>query len=150
MSSNLDCPVDNVTVNETKVRLVAFFVLLLAIAYFVTANRVIVVFLLADFILRAYNLNNYSPLAIISGAVVRLLKLRNKPVDRGPKRFAAFMGLVFLVVILLTSFANLEVLTKALTGILIVFASLESLAGFCAGCYVYSVLKRFKIIKGFA
>jgi hypothetical protein len=56
MSTNLDCPVDFVTINETRARLVAFFVLLLAATCFLTANWIVAAFLLIDFSLRSFNL----------------------------------------------------------------------------------------------
>lgn len=147
MSNDLQCPVDNITVNENRVRLVAFFVLVLALICFITTNWIIAVFLLVDFTLRAFNLNNYSPLGLISGLLVKLFKLKNKPVDRAPKRFAAFIGLAFMIVIMLTLLIDLTVIAKIALVVLMIFAALESLVGFCAGCYVYSYLKRFKLIK---
>lgn len=147
MSKELDCPVDFVTVNDNRVRIVAFFVLKLAILCFITDSLTIAVILLIDFTLRAFNLNKYSPLAIIAGVFVKLLQLKNKPVDRPPKRFAAFVGLSFSVMILAALLTDFITTAKVLLGVLMVFAALESLAGFCAGCYVYSYLKRFGLIK---
>jgi hypothetical protein len=147
MSKELDCPVDFVTVNENRVRIVAFFVLKLAILCFITDSLTIAGILLIDFTLRAFNLNKYSPLAIIAGVFVKLLQLNNKPVDRAPKRFAAFVGLSFSVMILAALLTDFITTAKVLLGVLMVFAALESLAGFCAGCYVYSYLKQFGLIK---
>jgi hypothetical protein len=144
--NNLDCPVDHITVNENKVRITAFFVLILAIITLITSNCLLIAFLLIDFTLRAFNLNAYSPLGLLSGAVVKQFGLKNKPVDRAPKRFAAFVGVIFLAGILITRFVSLTLESNILIVILIVFASLESFMGFCAGCYVYTILKRFKLI----
>jgi hypothetical protein len=147
MSNDLECPVDNITVNESRVRLVAFFVLVLALICFITTNWIIVVFLLVDFTLRTFNLNSYSLLSLISGQLVKLFKLKNKPVDRAPKRFAAFIGLIFTAVITVTLLIDLSAIAKIALVVLMIFAALESLVGFCAGCYVYSYLKHFKLIK---
>ncbi|MDB5158549.1 MAG: hypothetical protein JWR50_3256 [Mucilaginibacter sp.] len=145
---NLDCPVDFIAINENRARLVAFFVGVLGAVCFITTNWLISAFLLADFTLRSFNLNNYSPLGlIISGELLKLFKIKNKPVDRAPKRFAAFMGLVFVAIITLSLLTGLITLAKAALVILMIFAALESFAGFCAGCYVYSYLKRLKLIK---
>jgi hypothetical protein len=78
-NNTLDCPVDFVAINENRARLVAFFVGVLGAVCFITANWLISAFLLADFILRAFNLNNYSPLGLISGELLRLFKIKNKP-----------------------------------------------------------------------
>jgi hypothetical protein len=147
MNNDLECPVDFVTINENRARMVAFLVLILAVICFVTANTIIAAFLLADFTLRSFNLNKFSPLAIIAGGLIKLLQLKNKPVDRAPKRFAAFVGLSFMVMILLALLTDFITTAKVLLVVLMIFAALESLAGFCAGCYVYSYLKQFGLIK---
>lgn len=72
--------------------MVAFLVLVLAAICFATANSIIASFLLVDFTLRSLNLNKFSPLAFIAGVMIKLLQIKNKPVDRAPKRFAAFVG----------------------------------------------------------
>jgi hypothetical protein len=143
-SAGASCPVDLVKVDETRVRVVAFFVLVLALVFIVSGKVIIVAFLLADFLLRAFNLQTWSPLAVISGAVVKQFGFKTKPVDRAPKRFAAFVGLVFFTAILILSALGFSLAGGLLTGVLIVFASLESFAGFCAGCYVYGFLPRFR------
>ncbi|MFD2147669.1 DUF4395 domain-containing protein [Mucilaginibacter antarcticus] len=147
MRNNLDCPVDFVKVNENRVRLVATMVLTLAFICSITANWLIPAFLFIDFALRAFNLNTYSPLAIIAGMIIKLFDIKNKPVDRAPKRFAAFIGLGFMAMILLSLFGGFTTIAKVLLIIIMVFAALESLAGFCAGCYVYTYLKRLGLTK---
>ncbi|BAU54701.1 DUF4395 domain-containing protein [Mucilaginibacter gotjawali] len=142
--NTLDCPVDFVKVDENRIRVVAFFVVLFVLFYVINGNPVSIGLLLADFLLRAFNLNAYSPLAIISGAVVKQLSLKPKPVDRAPKRFASFMGVAFLFLVLISFLSNFIVLSKVIAGIMIIFASLESFAGFCAGCHVYTLINRFK------
>ncbi len=147
MKNSADCPVDFITVNESKVRVVAFFVLVAATVYLVTTSWIVAAVLSVDFLLRAFNLNAYSPFGIISDEIVKLFKLQNKPVDRAPKRFATFTGLVFSTAILITSLTQLTETSEILTVVLIIFAALESFVCFCAGCYVYSLLKRLNIIK---
>ncbi|MCC8426521.1 DUF4395 domain-containing protein [Mucilaginibacter sp. UR6-11] len=148
MEDNLNCPIDYITINENRARMVAFFVVLLALTcFFTTTNWIIAAFLLVDFALRVFNLNNYSPLGLISGRLIKLFKVKNKPVDRAPKRFAAFIGLVFSGFITLMLIIGLITAARIILAVLIVFAILESFFGFCAGCHVYSYLKRFKMIK---
>jgi len=145
--SYMDCPVDFIPVNENKARLTAFFVLILAIVYLFTGFWLIIAFLVGDFFFRTFNLGRYSPLSFISDAVIKQLKIKNKPVDRAPKRFAAGMGLTFNLIILTLIILHFALAANVLTIILCCFAALESFAGFCAGCYVYfagkSVLKLF-------
>lgn len=143
-AEGLNCPVDLVKLDEHRVRLVAFFVLLLGVVFILTGNALVAAFLLADFLLRALNLPIYSPLAWLGGVVVKQAGLKSKPVDRAPKRFAAFVGLVFLAAILTATLTGFALTAKIIAGVLVVFAALESLLGFCAGCYVYALIGKFR------
>jgi hypothetical protein len=147
MNNDLDCPVDFIPINENRARMVALLVLILVVLCFDTVNWLIAAFLFVDFTLRSFNLNAYSPLAIIARVLIKLLQIKNKPVDRAPKRFAAFIGLSFMLMILLALLTGFIITAKVLLVVLMVFAALESIAGFCAGCYVYTYLKRFGLIK---
>ena len=141
-----ECPVDFITVNENRVRLTALWVLLLVVASFFVYPLPVFIFLVIDFFLRAFNFGKFSPLNILSGAVVKQFKIPNKPIDQAPKRFAAGVGFilsVLVVILLLTDF------TKTAFVFSIIFASfafLESFLSFCAGCYVYTILLKLKII----
>lgn len=138
MNTKLQCPTDLVLMNENKARITAFFVLVLGVAFLLTKLWIIIAVMAIDFLLRASNQGKYSLLAVLSDAVIKQLKIGNKPVDRAPKRFAAWIGFIFTISILIVIGLKLELTVIILTSILLVFAALESLAGFCAGCYVYS------------
>ena len=137
----MECPVDFIPINENKARLTAFFVFTLTIIYLLNGFWLIMAFLLFDFTLRAFNLGKYSLLGFISDAIIKQLKIKNKPVDRAPKRFAAGVGLIFSLAILIAGYFQQQLIVYALSGVLIFFAFLESFLGFCAGCYVYSAGK---------
>lgn len=142
-SKEIQCPVDFVSMNENKARLTALFVLILGTVFLVTGLWFIMAFLVIDFLLRANNLGKYSLLAILSDVVIKQLKIKNKPTDRAPKRFAAGVGLVFTLGILVLTLLHLDTATLLVTLVLLLFAFLESFVGFCAGCYVYSMLQKF-------
>ena len=134
----LQCPVDFVPINENKARVTAFFVLGLVITYLLTQVWFILALLAIDFLLRATNAGKYSPLGFLADAVIKQLSIKNKPVDRGSKRFAASVGFVFIISILVLLVLKQDLPAQVLTYIMAVFAVLEAFAGFCAGCYVYS------------
>ncbi|CAN5655455.1 DUF4395 domain-containing protein [soil metagenome] len=138
---NLDCPIDGVQVNENKVRLIAGFVLLTALLYLLTDWGLLLLLLITDFGLRVLKLPKFSPFGKVAEFVVRQLRLPFKSTDQAPKRFAAGIGLVFSITMLVLY--SLGINTFVITSTLIVFAILESFAGFCAGCYVYTFLKPF-------
>lgn len=141
ISEDLQCPVDHVKVNENKVRMIALLVLILGLLYLFTGYNFIIMLLVSDFFTRAFNRQKYSPLGWLAGKLVYSFKIPNKPTDRGPKRFAAGMGFIFVVFILTAIIAEWFVLLLPLTLLLCVFAFLESFGGFCVGCYVYTGLQ---------
>ncbi len=131
--------------NESKVRLIAFFVFLLCCIYAYSLLLFLPLLLIIDFGLRSFNLVKFSLLGIIAGWLVTGLKLPVKPVFLPPKRFAARIGLGFSLAIFVVHVAGFN--TFILTGVLICFAALESFAGFCAGCYVFDFIQRFKRVQ---
>jgi hypothetical protein len=142
MKTELECPVDFVVINENKARMTAFFVFVLAIIFLIIHLWIIPAFLVADFFIRANNWGKYSLLGILSDAIIKQVGIKNKPTDRAPKRFAAGVGLVFTVFILAATLLQLITLALVLTYVIVLFAFLESFVGFCAGCYVYTILKK--------
>jgi hypothetical protein len=128
--------------SESKIRLIAFFVMLLGVVYIITGTLLVPLFLVIDFSLRSFDLGKYSPMAALSGLIVRVGRLPVKPVYLPPKRFAARMGLTFCVLIVVLHLIGINALIPAC--ILTIFAALESLAGFCAGCYVYDWMVRLR------
>lgn len=132
----------SITSSESRIRLTAFFVLLLMIAYMITGIGLIPIFLLLDFTLRGFGLGAYSPLSWISGRLVTALKLPVKPVYMPPKRFAARIGFLFCLAIVVAHYMYLS--TVILSAIIAGFAALESLVGFCAGCYVFNAYARLR------
>jgi Domain of unknown function (DUF4395) len=148
MENDVQCPVDLVLINENKARLTAFFVLILSTTFLVTGLWILIAFLVLDFFLRANSLSKYSLLAILSDVIIKQLKIKNKPTDRAPKRFAAGVGLIFTGGILILALLHLAIATIVVTAVLLLFAFLESFVGFCAGCYAYSLLhKAAKLLK---
>ena len=143
----MECPVDFIKINENKARLTAFFVLVLTLVYLRTGFWLIMAFLMVDFAIRAFNLGKYSLIGFVSDAVIKQLNIKNKPVDRAPKRFAAGVGLVFTAAILVAFFLGLPFVPMVLAVIMALFAMLESFFGFCAGCYVYDFGRKITLFK---
>jgi len=132
------------TSSESKVRITAFFVLILTLAYLITGFGVFPLILLADFTLRSFNKAAYSPLAFLAGRTAAALKLPVTPVYMPPKRFAARVGFVFCAAITILHYIGMEISATLLGFVMGGFAALESLAGFCAGCYVYNAWARIR------
>ncbi len=130
------------TTNESKVRLIALFVFASTITYIFTNFIAIPTLLVVDFALRSFDLGKFSPFAVMSDWLVKLLTLPVKSVYLPPKRFAARIGLMFSVTILSLQLAGIS--TIIVGSVLAFFAALESFLSICAGCYVYSFLQQFR------
>jgi glucan phosphoethanolaminetransferase (alkaline phosphatase superfamily) len=67
-----------------------------------------------------------------------MLGFDRKPIDKAPKIFAARLGFLmsFIMVILVASGSMVS--SYVIGGILTLFATLELVIGFCAGCFLYS------------
>lgn len=142
MSFEIKCPVDFKKVNENKVRLTAFWVLLLAILIVLTNSWIGSGFLLVDFALRAFDFGKFSFLNWLSDIAIKSFNFSTKFIDQAPKIFAAKIGLGFTIFILATLLGDNFTLASYITAVLIFFAFLESVLGICAGCYVYTFYKR--------
>ena len=132
------------TSSESKIRLTAFFALALIVAYLISGFGIFLLILLLDFALRAFGAGQYSPFAYLAGQISTALKLSNKPVYMPPKRFAARVGFVFCLAITILHYGEFEISATLIGFLLGAFAALESLAGFCAGCYVYNYWARVR------
>lgn len=143
MSFDVTCPADFKPVNENKIRLTALWVVILTSIYLRTNEVTFVAILLSDFFLRGFNFGKYSPLHLLSDQVIRIFHLAYKPIDQASKRFAAKIGFVLTITILVTHILTWINLAHFLAIVIILFALMESVFGFCAGCHVYTIYKKF-------
>jgi hypothetical protein len=135
-------------VNEISARLVAGMVVMLSLAIILTDQSWLLFVLAYGFLARVATGPTLSPMGLLATRVlVPLLGNPSRPVPGPPKRFAQSIGLVFSTTALLVFYASgSEVAAKSLVGVLAVFATLESVAGFCAGCFAFNHLMRWGII----
>lgn len=136
----LICPVSTERINERVTRFNALFTIVLVVTGVYFHSAIILLLLAADFYIRAFTSLKTSPLSYISQNMVAVFKLDRKPIDKAPKIFAARLGFLMSLFIVIFSVAGLQSAALVIAGILTLFASLELLFGFCAGCYVYSYI----------
>lgn len=134
-------------VNENAARLVAVFVFTLSTLGILLESNIPAFILLYGFFARVLYGPKYEPIALFTLHVIcPFLKLADKKVFGPPKRFAQFIGLIFTIAGLIF-FHFGEMFYFILTfSILSVFAFLEGALGFCAGCYVFSLLIRWNLV----
>jgi hypothetical protein len=137
----LECPIDFVKVDENKVRLTALWILVFGIVYLILPKIFIPTLLTIDFALRGFKLGRLSALNFWSEVVVSIFKIKPKPIDQGPKLFAAKIGMFICAATVLCMLCSFDVMAYILMSMLVTFAFLESIFGFCAGCHLYTLYK---------
>ena len=102
------CPVSLKNIDSNIVRLVALQTTIVAVVFALTKMSIFTYILLYDFAVRGLKLPQLSPFATIAKVVAKLLKLKPKPTDEAPKRFALFIGLFMLIAVHILLYFNLE------------------------------------------
>lgn len=141
------CPIAFRQIDGTIVRIGAFFISLVVIAYFLTAQIFLLVFLVIDFCIRIYWHKPYSPIFQASRFVKKILTLETDMTDAGAKRLAAQFGLLFSVMLVVEGFFGFDYALYLTAGALLACTALEVLFGYCVGCKIYFVIK--KVYPGF-
>ena len=121
-------------VNEFSARFVAGMVSILTIATILTENQFVAGFLLYGFLARVATGPTLSPMGLLATRViVPVLGNPTKLVAGPPKRFAQTIGLVFSATAFIMLMLDFVLIFQITLSILVIFALLESFAGFCAG-----------------
>ena len=122
-------------------------VLILTTVIILTENQILAGFLVYGFLARVATGPTLSPMGLLATRViVPALGNLEKPVAGPPKRFAQTVGLVFSTTAFVMLWLDLVLAFQITLTILAVFAALESIAGFCAGCFVFSYLMKWGLI----
>lgn len=152
MQTKAICPINNKKADENVARSNAALTVLLLVSFQVSANPFIALFLLVDFVLRGFEQASYSPLAFVSRKIVSVLSLQPKVINAGPKFFAAKIGAVFSLSMLVSTLLGLNQLAFVISAVFGVCAFLEAAIGFCLACKIYPYthqLTHFSTSKAF-
>ena len=128
-------------VNEKAARVVAGFVAALAAITLATRSEWMIVVLAIGFLLRVIAGPKFSPLGQLATRVIAPRLGRPVLVPGPPKRFAQSVGLVTTTLAAVAAIGfDWDLLAFGLVAVLLVFALLESVVGFCAGCWAFGQL----------
>ena len=135
-------------VNEIAARMVAGMVVILTTSIIVFQIPELMFVLAYGFLARVATGPTLSPMGLLATRVlVPLVGNKVKPTAGPPKRFAQAVGLGFSAAALLLYYVfGLSFAAYAVLGVLVFFAGLESIVGFCTGCFVFGYLMRWGII----
>ncbi|MGZ4705366.1 MAG: DUF4395 domain-containing protein [Acidimicrobiales bacterium] len=131
-------------VNEISARLVAGGVVVMGLACLVLRQPWLMVVLALGFLLRVAAGPRFDPLGLLVTRVITpRLPLAERLTPGPPKRFAQAIGAAFTVSASLLYYGfGLSGLAYGLIAVLVVFATLESVLGFCMGCKVFGLLMK--------
>ena len=107
--------------------------------YTYTGAIFLVIVIAIDFFLRAFTSLKHSPFSWLALQVARVFGLPGKEIDKAPKIFAARVGLLFALAMVVLHYIHSTssvVIGLALMG----FALLESIFNVCVGCLVYTYI----------
>ena len=146
MNSNIICPISNNRIDENIARLNAAQTVVLLVLFLLSFNLIPIFLLIVDFVLRSSGQSAYSPLAIVSKKLHKILKLKSKPVNAGPKIFACSVGVVFSVIVALSASLAFVGFAFVVASIFAICAFLEAAFSFCIACRIYPFVYKFRFI----
>lgn len=134
-------------VNEKAARVVAGWVLLLGLVTLASGWHWLLLVLAVGFLARVLAGPRYSLIGQLATRVIAPRLGPAKLVPGPPKQFAQGIGLVVTGVASVFSLAlGVPVVATVLLAVLVAFAALESIVGFCFGCWVFGRLMRLGVI----
>ena len=134
-------------VNEKAARTVAAVVAVTCLVALLTGWLWLLVLLAYGFVARALAGPRFSPLGWVAMNVVAPRLGEKRPTPGPPKRFAQAIGAVVTTAAAIGGLAlGWELFAQVLLGVMVLFATLESVLGLCVGCKVFAVLMRVGVI----
>jgi len=137
------CPISFKQVDENAARINALLSAFTVALFWVTSYKFIIVFLAVDFYIRGFIDPLYSFNTAISKSILRIKKSRPKLIDGSPKIFAAKLGLFMSISIVVLSVYDFQIFANIIGAMLIFFALLEGVLGYCVGCKIYALIEKF-------
>jgi len=139
---NYSCPISFKQIDSNVSRLTTFFVSLLVI-YYLISGQVFVLYVLGfDFIIRLFIKKDSSPLHLIALGIKELLAIKDKYVDSGAKRLAAYFGLTFVIMLIIAHYADVYLATLTIAAVFLTCSLLDVFLNFCLGCKIYFIIKK--------
>lgn len=139
------CELPKGQVNQKVARANAFFTLILSLLFIFTNAKWIIYIMVIDFLIKGFIGPKFSPISRINIIILRILKIKPKPIFAPPKIFASKIGFIFSLAIMILFLLGLPIYSIIIISILAFFAFLESTFEICIGCWAHSYwLKLFK------
>ena len=152
---SISCPISNRRVDSRMARTVSLQVAIFTSLFVYTHHFAFAILVFVDFSIRALKKEDFSPFYRVGQILLDTFNIKPKLCDALPKQFALYMGLSVSIAIIffyiLGLFLPIEYASYTffpvviISVLLIIFALLEALLGFCMGCKIYYVIQ---LVKG--
>lgn len=136
------CPMSFIKVDSNVSRINSLFVSSFVIAYLLTSSVYIIYFIFLDFSIKLFLNKEYSPIFVVSRFIKKGLKLKDKLIDGGSKRLAAYFGLLFAFLLIVAHYFYSDVLTYTIAIVFLSCALLDVIFDYCLGCKIYFIIKK--------
>lgn len=135
---NITCPISAEKVQAHIPRIVASLISISLLGFIITGQYAFVIIAFIDFLARSIKKDKYSLFIKLAKLISNSFQLKSYNIDKAPKIFASRLGLVFTSLIILLNVIGYMQFSFYISGILVLFASLECILNLCVGCYLYS------------
>lgn len=137
------CPISFNKVNENAARSSALLTVVIAGAYLYLGWSILPLLLFFDFFSRGFGNPKFSFIGSAGKKVAQGLGLAKKPINAGPKIFAAQVGAILTGVAVLAHYFLIPAIGFYVLSILAFFALLEGALGICVACKLYPIIRKF-------
>jgi len=137
MAVNKSCPIVFKRVDKNIIRINALIIFSFISCYILTLNPVLLVLILADFIIRVFFGLKYSPICFFIKRGLRVSGVKPHLINAGPKIFAARIGLIFSISVLISYLFGYTTLSIVLASVFLIAVGLEAFFNYCLACEIY-------------
>ena len=134
------CPIVHERVDEKLVRLNASIVFIGLLFFVFTPAKWVIIPIAADFAIRVFLGVKRSPICLGIKFTLNVMQAESHLINAGPKRFAAKIGLVLMILIGVLYFFDFTLASKVVGIISLVAIGAEAFSGFCVACQIYNIL----------
>jgi len=136
------CPLNFKQVDSNVSRFSALVVASLVIIYLLTHDVYILFFLVVDFIMKLFLNKGCSPINMSAELSKGFFKVKDKMIDGGAKRLAGFFGFFFVLLLIVSHYLDMWVLSLGVAAVFLSCSLLDVFFDFCIGCKIYYIIKK--------
>jgi len=139
---SVSCPLNFEKVDANIARFNSLFVALSVVVYLYSGLVFILFFLAFDFVMRLFCNAGLSPINLLATFFKNFFGIGESYTDGGAKRLAAYFGLLFVLLLILSHYIDNYTLTLAVAGVFLSCSLLDVFFNFCIGCKIYYIIKK--------